>query len=68
MDGWWYARNDKKYGPIEAGQIEHMLKSGFIDFDTLLWREGMTTWAPLAEVEEFRSSVNQRAILTTCQR
>jgi len=55
MSGWWYAIKDKKFGPVEAGEMKRLLQTGSIGAKTIVWREGMESWRPLDEVEELRS-------------
>lgn len=50
---WYYARNDERLGPVTAETIRHLLQARAIDGTTLVWREGMHDWQPLASVGEF---------------
>lgn len=54
MSVWWYAEKDKKTGPLEAEQLKQLLQSGKIEPRTMLWREGMDAWRPLAEIDELQ--------------
>lgn len=57
MSGWWYAGGDGKVGPVEVGEIERLIQSGAVSPSTLLWREGMAEWLPLADIPEFKRGV-----------
>jgi hypothetical protein len=39
-------------GPYTSRQVNHLHKCGFIDDDTLYWREGMEQWQPITEIVE----------------
>jgi uncharacterized RDD family membrane protein YckC len=47
---WYYAENGQQNGPVEDAQLEQLLNSGRIQPETLVWREGMTTWQPYNQV------------------
>jgi uncharacterized RDD family membrane protein YckC len=46
---WYYACRGKQAGPVTQEQFDELLGSGKIQADTLVWREGMTDWAPYRE-------------------
>ncbi|MEE7547928.1 DUF4339 domain-containing protein, partial [Xanthomonas sp. Kuri4-1] len=51
MSEWYYAEgNRQRQGPLPADAIVELYRSGRIALDTLVWREGMPQWQPLAEV------------------
>lgn len=52
---WWYVQKDKKNGPVELAELGYLLQRGAIQSVTLVWREGMTEWLPLEQVEELSS-------------
>ena len=54
MTAWWYAKNQKKSGPVESDELMRFLQSGQINPKTLLWKEGMESWLPLDEIDELR--------------
>lgn len=50
MDQWYIARNGQQEGPVTAPQIGALVQAGTLDpASTLVWREGLTDWKPLAE-------------------
>ncbi|MFJ7311545.1 RDD family protein [Pseudomonas sp. NPDC098747] len=53
MVGWWYARKNKKIGPIETVELERLVRVGKIGAHTYVWHEGMDNWLPIAAVAEF---------------
>ena len=53
---WYYARNDKQFGPISAAELKQLADSGQLSPDDLLWREGMDSWA---------TAINLRGLFTS---
>lgn len=47
---WFYALDGQQIGPVSDPQLEALLRSGKINRDTLVWREGMTDWQALSMV------------------
>lgn len=50
---WYYARGNKRMGPVAAETIRHLLQANAIRGDTLVWRDGMADWAPARTTDEF---------------
>jgi hypothetical protein len=44
MMNWHYADNGKQIGPVTEEQLWQLFKSGQINADTPVWREGMAGW------------------------
>lgn len=42
---WYYARNNKQFGPVSAAELRQLAEAGRLSPDDLLWREGMDAWA-----------------------
>jgi hypothetical protein len=45
-----YSLNGQQRGPVSEDQLRQMIATGTISPDTLVWREGMADWQPLASV------------------
>ena len=46
---WYYAdAGGQQQDPVDAAALERLWRAGRIDARTLLWREGMVAWQPLA--------------------
>jgi hypothetical protein len=45
-------------GPYTIPQIDHMLNSGFIEEETLYWREGLEQWQPVTDLVKLRKRAN----------
>jgi hypothetical protein len=42
--------NGEQRGPYTAKQVNHLHRCGFIDDDTLYWREGLEQWQPISQI------------------
>ena len=42
-------------GPYTARQVNHLHRCGYINDDTMYWREGMEQWHPISEIVELRA-------------
>ncbi len=51
-DVWFYAAGDQSAGPVSVGSMRILIESAQILSSTLVWREGMEAWTPLADVPE----------------
>lgn len=45
---WFYAKDGRKAGPVSDGELDSLAARGGIDASTLVWKEGMVDWLPLA--------------------
>lgn len=51
----WYAGVDgKQVGPLSAVEVQARLAAGTLTTGTLVWRDGLAAWTPLAEVPELQ--------------
>ncbi len=46
---WFYALGGQQQGPVDEAQLDALLAAGTIHADTLVWREGLSTWQPLRQ-------------------
>ncbi|MDR2872811.1 MAG: RDD family protein, partial [Xanthomonadaceae bacterium] len=55
MSEWYYAGADQQqHGPVPAQEIGQRLRQGELNQNTLVWRDGMSGWAPLQQfIDEF---------------
>jgi hypothetical protein len=49
---WYYARDGQRQGPVSAETLRHLLETATVSSTTLVWRQGMPDWAPLADVAD----------------
>lgn len=47
---WFYAENGQQKGPVSDSDLASLAENGLLKAETLLWREGMSTWMPLGQV------------------
>lgn len=47
---WYYANEGQRQGPVSAEEFARLAEAGVIRPETLVWRAGMTTWKPYAEI------------------
>jgi uncharacterized RDD family membrane protein YckC len=47
---WYYVSAGKQAGPVDDAQLEALARTGQIQRDTLIWREGMAEWQPYSSV------------------
>lgn len=50
MTQWYYGENGQQAGPVSEPDLGGLIASGRIGPATLLWKEGMPHWTPLAQV------------------
>jgi uncharacterized RDD family membrane protein YckC len=43
---WYYVEAGQQAGPVDDAQLAELERTGRIQTDTLVWREGMTDWQP----------------------
>ena len=43
---WYFANNGQQSGPISEAQLDELASNGGINSNTLVWRQGMTSWQP----------------------
>ncbi|WDJ05763.1 pilin [Xanthomonas campestris] len=49
MSSWYYADGSRqRRGPVDVEALRGLYRDGLIALDSLVWREGMPHWAPLA--------------------
>jgi hypothetical protein len=47
---WYYSLNNQPVGPIDEAELKALFARGVINFDTLIWREGMPEWKRYGEI------------------
>jgi uncharacterized RDD family membrane protein YckC len=47
---WYYVSAGKQAGPVDDAQLGELARTGQIQWDTLIWREGMAEWQPYSTV------------------
>jgi hypothetical protein len=54
--------NGEQRGPFTAAQLNHWHRCGFIDDETLYWREGLEQWQPVGQIVLRRKRRNRRVL------
>jgi hypothetical protein len=49
---WYFGENEQQHGPVDDAGIRQAIAAGQLNLQTLVWREGMPNWLPLAQVPE----------------
>jgi hypothetical protein len=49
---WWYEQDGRQAGPVTAAAIARLVAEGRLGPAHRVWRDGMSTWEPLASVAE----------------
>jgi len=52
---YFYATNGTQHGPVTFEQMQSLFASRTINRDSLVWKQGMSAWTTLKEVEELKS-------------
>jgi hypothetical protein len=47
---WYYARGNKQIGPVGSTELKQLAAAGQLRPNDLVWREGLTEWAPASSV------------------
>jgi len=63
---WFYSLDGQQSGPVSDSQMDDLLRSGKINRNTLVWREGMTDWQPLNQVRHAEPSLSGAQLVTVC--
>jgi uncharacterized RDD family membrane protein YckC len=52
---WFYVDAGQQAGPVSEEQLDELRRSGKINENTLVWRDGMTDWLPLSQAKPMTS-------------
>ncbi|NMA46892.1 MAG: RDD family protein [Lentisphaerae bacterium] len=58
---WYYAVGGQQQGPVSLDALQAMFRSGQLDADSLVWREGMAEWAAAGTVAELQLTIGAQA-------
>ncbi len=62
MSIWYYAdRDNARQGPVEAAELVRLRLRGQLDWDTLVWRDGMAEWRPMRDFAAELAQADDRA-------
>src|SRR5688500_18745707 len=49
---WYYARGNQQQGPVALEAIQDMLRTGQLQANELVWKQGMANWLAASQVPE----------------
>lgn len=52
---YYYAYNGQQAGPVSFEQLRALFANRTVNKDSLVWKQGMSGWAPLKDVEELKA-------------
>lgn len=52
MNNWFFMQDNSQQGPISEEELKKKIESNEINSDTYVWKDGMTDWQAIKEVEE----------------
>ncbi|RMA66126.1 SPFH domain-containing protein [Ulvibacter antarcticus] len=52
---YFYSANGQQAGPVAFEQLKALFANRTVNKDSLIWKQGMTNWSPLLEVEELKA-------------
>ncbi len=61
---WYYARGGKQMGPVPSTELKRLAAAGELTPDDLVWREGLSEWAPAGSVRGLFGDESQPAVPT----
>ena len=44
---WYYAENNERRGPVSEAEFNELIRTGRVNAETQVWRDGWANWAPL---------------------
>lgn len=54
-ENWHYLVNNEQQGPVSQAELFNLQQSGVLTPETLVWRDGLANWLPLAEVSDLQN-------------
>lgn len=52
---YYYAVNGQQFGPVTYDRLKELFAGRTINRDSLIWKQGLTAWLPLNEIEELKA-------------
>ncbi|KAA3621971.1 MAG: SPFH domain-containing protein [Flavobacterium sp.] len=52
---YYYAANGQQHGPVNFEQLKSLFANRTVNRDSLVWKQGMSEWAALKDVEELKA-------------
>lgn len=48
---WYYSKDEQRFGPVSVKELRELTSSGDIEPSDLVWKEGMSDWIPVRNIE-----------------
>ena len=58
---WFYVENGQQRGPVSDADLANLTRTGVIQPDTLVWREGMADWQHYSKINRGNASTSSAA-------
>jgi len=59
---WFYLVDNQPQGPLAFRDIDALVRTNDLSFESLVWKEGMSDWEQLGKIPEFLESYTQDEI------
>ncbi|MCF6313272.1 MAG: GYF domain-containing protein [Verrucomicrobiales bacterium] len=60
---WFYEKEGKQEGPVDAAELIRLLEAGAVSSKCLVWREGMESWLPMEEADVLRGAQGEELVV-----
>ena len=57
---WWYLIGSRQIGPVAKAEVASQITSLRLSPSSLVWRNGLSSWVKLSEVDDFSDLLRQR--------
>ena len=58
---WYYSENNQQLGPVSEDDLKQKARSGGLKPTTLVWKDGMSDWKPIADLPELAISMQNHS-------
>ena len=58
---WYYSENHQQLGPVSEEDLKHKARSGALKPTTLVWKDGMSDWKPIAGIPELAIAIHNHS-------
>lgn len=62
---WYYSENNQQLGPVSEDELKQKARSGSLKPTTLVWKDGMSDWKPIAELPELAIAIQSAPVTTS---
>jgi hypothetical protein len=62
---WYYSENNQQLGPVSEDDLKQKARRGGLNPTTLVWKDGMSDWKPIAELPELAIAIQSAPVATS---